>query len=140
MSRTLINYLSTPGDDLLDLAAALLSALNSPPFATAEQGALAATAIQPDDLGSAAFKAVSYFSVAAEGDLARSALQPTAQTFTTDEQAQIQANIGVNSALILALLTSIAASLPTSAPTTTRGLWRNGEAGMICYSNQGDLS
>lgn len=45
-------------------------------FATAAQGALAATAVQPGDLGTAAAANVGDFATAAQGTLADSALQP----------------------------------------------------------------
>lgn len=47
-------------------------------FATAAQGSLAATAVQPGDLGTAAAADVGDFATAAQGNLADSALQPGA--------------------------------------------------------------
>lgn len=47
-------------------------------FATAAQGALADTAVQPSDLGTAAAADTTAFATAAQGALADSALQPTA--------------------------------------------------------------
>ena len=50
-------------------------------FATAAQGALAATAVQPGDIGTAAAEDVGAFATAAQGALADSALQPGAVAF-----------------------------------------------------------
>jgi len=50
-------------------------------FATAAQGALADTAVQPGDLGSAAAADVGDFATAAQGGLADSAVQPDGLTF-----------------------------------------------------------
>lgn len=45
-------------------------------FATADQGALADTALQPADVGTAAVEDVEFFATAAQGALADTALQP----------------------------------------------------------------
>lgn len=52
--------------------------INSGTFATAAQGALADTAIQPADLGTAAYEDVGDFATAAQGALADTAVQPGA--------------------------------------------------------------
>ena len=57
------------GADITDLD-------NNPLFATAAQGTLAGTALQPADVGTAAFANTGDFATAAQGTLAGTALQP----------------------------------------------------------------
>jgi len=58
----------------LGLGTAALAATGD--FATAAQGALAATAVQPGSLGTAAFQNTTAFATSAQGSLADTALQP----------------------------------------------------------------
>lgn len=61
-----------------DATEGLAVILNKPEFATAAQGAKADSALQPEDVGSAAFQGASAFATAAQGSAADSALQPVA--------------------------------------------------------------
>lgn len=70
VSGNFVSFDGTTGTAIED------SGSNAASFATAAQGALADTALQPADVGTAAAEDVGYFATAAQGALADSAIQP----------------------------------------------------------------
>ncbi|NTF87482.1 hypothetical protein G6L46_10135 [Agrobacterium rhizogenes] len=101
-TRQLVDYLNTPGMD----AALLKAALISTGLASEEQGEEAETALQPDEVGSAAFEEVSEFASAAQGGRADTAIQPSTPYFNRLNYDSLSAFDGMSSSLAAAIFHS----------------------------------
>ncbi|MBB3608683.1 hypothetical protein [Rhizobium sp. BK602] len=106
-TKRLVDYLNGPGVDAAILKASLISAGT----ASTEQGALADTALQPDDVGSAAHSDVADFATSEQGDLADGALQ-AAQNLTDLADLALAQNIMQVGAIFADIATAMAAIIP----------------------------